>query len=214
MFFLIFGVKGRITRSNADDIIEKGCPGCGNDLELSDLKRWFTLFFIPILPMQKIDTFYHCKNCDSSYKQNIKSTIIASKKDKEKVQKEAMKMFSITLVACMTHMAKIDGKISKEEEQELKRLSKDFPEFEREIESSIKKVKESDDNEYVFQMLKNATNILTAQGVMSIIGKTAQMLLADGKIDKKEEKLLQDYLLVCGIPRDLYKTIIDKIKKH
>ena len=207
---IIFGTKGRITKSDENDILEKACPGCGEDLVLSDLKKWFTLFFIPIFPFSTVDTFFHCKNCDASYKKDVKAAILGSKKDQEKIKKEAEKMFATTLAACMTHMAKIDGKISKEENEELKKLSKELPDFKNEIEKTIDQVKSSKDEELVFSMLRNSSKILTSSGLSLIFNRIAKVLLADGKIDKKEEELLKEYMLICGIPRDLYSTIIKK----
>ena len=49
-------------------------------------------------------------------------------------------------------------------------------------------------------------------GIMIIIGSVARVLLADGKIDKREEKLMKEYLVACGIPKSLYKDIINKVK--
>jgi hypothetical protein len=47
---------------------------------------------------------------------------------------------------------------------------------------------------------------------MVIIAQIAKVLKADGKIDKKEEALMKVYMLVCGIPRNLYGEVIKNIK--
>jgi hypothetical protein len=63
-------------------------------------------------------------------------------------------------------------------------------------------------------MLNRAKEILTAEGIMLMLAQIVKVLLADGKIDKKEEKLMREYLLVCGVPRNIYNEIIDRVKKN
>ena len=213
IFMIFFGYKTRITKAKVDDILNNACPNCKGDLQLSDLKKWFTLYFIPIFPFSHIETLYHCKACESSYKENIKSALMGSKKDQEKVKEQAEKMFATTLAACMTQMAKIDGKISSEEEKQIKDVSKNFKKYQSDINSVIAKVKKSKNNEEVYEMLRKARTILTAEGVMIMIAQIAKVLLADGKIDKKEEELMKEYMLICGIQKDLYKDIIERVKK-
>jgi len=211
---IIFGAKSRITKSNVNDVLKQACPECGDDLVLSDLKKWFTLYFIPIFPYETVQTIYHCKKCGSSYKENFKNALQSSKKSVETLKKQAKKMYATTLVACMTHMAGVDGNISKEEQHEIDNLATNFPEFKKDITETIKSVKKAKTDDVVFAMLKQASSILTSVGIMTIIGQAGKVLLADGKISKEEEKLMKEYLLVCGIPRDLYSDIIDKLKKQ
>ena len=48
---------------------------------------------------------------------------------------------------------------------------------------------------------------------MNILAQAAVVLLADGTIEKEEEDLMKEYLIACGLPKELYQTIIDKLKK-
>jgi len=210
---IIYGTKGRLTDAKPEDLLRDACPNCKGNLRLCDLKKWFTLYFIPLFPYSHIESIYHCKECDSSYKESSKSALIGSAKSKEKIQKEAKKMFAMTLAACMTHMAKIDGHISDSELREIKKLSKKFKEYKADIEKVVDKVSKSKNDEYVYEMLRNAKQVLTTEGNMIIIAQVTKVLLADGKIDKAEEKLLKEYMLICGIPQDLYSSIIEGVKK-
>ena len=211
---IIFGTRTKISKSSEEDVLKNSCPNCGSDLVLSDLKRWFTLYFIPVVPISTIETLYHCEKCNSSYKKEIKQMLQKSQKTHKQIQFEGKKMFAITLAACMTHMAKIDGKITQEEKKEIKKMSSKLPEFKNDIEKTIEKVSKAKNDEVVFELLRKARNVLTAKGVMILVGQVARVLLADGKIDKAEEKLMQDYLLVCGVPRNLYNTIIEEVQKR
>lgn len=210
---LIFGTRGRITRSSEKDILDKACPNCSADLELKDLKKWFTLFFMPIFPFKTLDTFYQCKNCESSYKKSAREALLSNSSDKEALEKEARKLFGLTLAACMTHMANIDGEISDEEVAEINNVKTSFNDFSQEIDAMVENVKTSENpEEIVYTTLRKSSEELTSQAIMNIIGLSAKVLLADGKIDKEEEKLLKEYLLVCGLPKDMYDTVIEKAR--
>lgn len=196
--------------TSAGECLEKSCPSCKGDLNLRRMKRWFTLYFIPVLPLKTLETFYKCKECSKTYKEEIKEML---EKGQTEFKDKASKIIATTLAACMTHMAKIDGNICKEELKEINKIKTKFPQYKKEIEKVISDVKKSKNDEYVFNILRNARTILTMDGIAMLIGQVARVLLADGKIDKKEEKLMKEYLLVCGIPREMYDQIISQVKK-
>lgn len=136
-----------------------------------------------------------------------------NKKQREDIQKNAKKSFAVALAACMTHMAKADGKISKEEKEEIRKITSKFPEFKSDVDKAMQNVIKSKSDDDVFKILRQAQKYLTAEAVMVLIGQLARVLLADGKIDKNEEKLMKDYLLACGLDRTLFNVIIDKVKQ-
>jgi len=80
---IIFGTKGRISKSREKDTLSKACPQCGNDLNLSELKKWFTLYFIPIFPYSHVDTFYYCDQCEASYKKEARNQLVSGKEGQE-----------------------------------------------------------------------------------------------------------------------------------
>ena len=208
---IIWGYKTRMSK-NGDDVLKNSCPGCKGDLELTDLKKWFTLYFIPIFPFQHIDTFYKCEKCEQTYKQEIKEMLKKNKPSKEIID-ESKKQFAIILTACMTHMAKADGTIGKTEKEEIDNIAKQLPQFKTELKKVFDKVKDAKSDTYVMNLLKEATKTLTADGIMMVMGNVARVLLADGKIDKKEEALMKKFLKACDLSEVLYDIIIIKVKE-
>jgi hypothetical protein len=50
------------------------CPSCGGDrhYSLQQARRWFTLFFIPVIPLGHVgDQFVHCDTCRQDYQPAI-----------------------------------------------------------------------------------------------------------------------------------------------
>jgi len=209
--FIVFGAKSRISKARPIDVLPNACPNCRGDLRLSIVKRWFTLYWIPIFPYSSLETIYHCKGCESSYRQNIKAALIGSQVQQERVQTESKRMFAMTLAACMTHMSRIDGDISVEEQKAIYEVVKKFGDFEADIQEVIRQVRVAVDDEPVFNMLRNATQVLTKNGLMILIAQSARVLLADGVIHPNEEALLKNYMLICGIPQNLYHDILNRV---
>ena len=95
----------------------------------------------------------------------------------------------------------------------LSSTSSKFPEFKNDISKAVQKVVKSKDDDDVFKILRSSQKYLTAEGVMLMVAQLAKVLLADGRIDKAEEKLMKDYLLALGLDRNLYSVIIAKAKE-
>lgn len=210
---IIFGTKGRITTAKSSDVLTGACPECTKDLDLRDLKKWFTLYFIPLFPYSHVDTFYYCKDCKSSYKQEARARLLSGDKGRKQLKEESLKLFETTLIACLSYMAKIDGEISAAEEKMINKLISKFKDNASELEEVYKKVKNGvyAKND-VFRYLREASAVLTADGILMLMASLARMILADGKIEKEEEKLMKDFMLVCGVSDDLYQTILDKVR--
>lgn len=207
---IVFGSKTRISKDKKElDILKNACPNCRNDLILSNVKSWFTLYFVPIFPYETLETVYHCNNCKTSYKQEIKEMISKSNSDKKRFEEETKKRYGLTLIACMIQMAKVDGNISGDEKSEIIRVSKSFPEINYQI---INQMIESNDGTIVHKMLTEITQYVTVDGIMMLISEVARVVVADGKIEKEEERLLKDYLSICGMPEKTYFEIMTKLK--
>ena len=69
---VIWGSTVKIVKAHPEDILHGYCPRCQGDLILSHLKRYFTLYSIPICATSTVDTFYECNNCKQSYRTQIK----------------------------------------------------------------------------------------------------------------------------------------------
>ncbi len=211
---IIWGYRTRTSKVKKAEVLKKSCPSCGGDLELHDLKKWFTLYFIPIFPFQTLESFYKCADCSNSYKEEIKDSLKKSGKQAKQLKEKQEKAFLITLAACMAQMAKADGKISKEEKEEIKGLTKGkFAKYKKDVNDIVNKVSKSKNDAMVFALISNARKFLTTEGIMMLVGQSARIVLSDGKVTKKEESLLKEYLLACGIPKGNYKDLIKKVKE-
>jgi len=212
--FIIFGTTGMKTRVSDEAPMINSCPNCSKDLVLKKYKRWFTLFFLPIFPIETIDTFYECSSCKSAYGQHIKAALTQGQAERENAINEAKKIYAKTLIATMTHMAMIDGDFAKVEEEYIEEVKQQFSDYSSDVNEAYDFVKnKGNDENYVFNLLNAVRDMLSTEGLLTVLAQSAKVLLADGRIDKEEEVLMKEYLVACGLPKDMYKTLLDKIKE-
>ncbi len=212
--FIIFGTTGLKHTIRENPVLENSCPNCNDGNLISKLyRRWFTLFFIPLIPLDVVDRFYECDRCKSAYNENIKSVLERSEEEIAENQKHARKIYAEALVAAMTHMSIIDGEFAPEEEREIRDAMEKFEELEWELEQVFKKVRtDGNKDNQVFNYLNTARNELSAEALMNILAQAGVVLLADGAIEKEEEDLMKEYLIACGLPKEMYSSLIEKLQ--
>ncbi|GAA3803801.1 zinc-ribbon domain-containing protein [Cellulomonas soli] len=49
------------------------CPTCQQDREYRHVRprRWFTLFFVPVIPLQRLEPFVECTTCKGTYREAV-----------------------------------------------------------------------------------------------------------------------------------------------
>lgn len=211
--FIIFGTRGLKHTVKDSAVLSNACPNCNNGNLVNKLyRRWFTLFFIPTIPLDVVDRFYECDSCKGAYNENIKTVLQRSEEEINENQKRATLVYAKALVASMTHMSIIDGDFAQEEEREIMDAIEGFSEIKDELMAihDTVKAKGNQDNQ-VFNFLNEARNELSSEALINILAQAAVVLLADGSIEKEEENLMKEYLIACGLPKEMYQTLIDKL---
>ncbi|WP_024768338.1 TerB family tellurite resistance protein [Aquimarina macrocephali] len=211
--FIIFGTRGLKHTVSESPVLSNSCPNCNNGNLVNKLyRRWFTLFFIPMIPLDVVDRFYQCDSCKSAYNESIKTILQRSQDEINENQKRVKLVFAKALIASMTHMSIIDGDFAAEEEREIMDAIEGLPEMEEELMAIHQNIKATgnQDNQ-VFNFLNEARNELSSEALINILAQAAVVLLADGAIEKEEENLMKEYLIACGLPKEMYQTLIDKL---
>lgn len=92
---LIFGTKVRTTVLRA---VVFACPNCRSDRAgtVLLLRRWFTLFFLPIIPMGKVGEAVRCETCGSTYRPDVLS--LPTGADTSTAHANAVRALSVLLV--------------------------------------------------------------------------------------------------------------------
>ena len=64
---IIFGTELRHSTAPNAKIVRNACPNCHSDLQKKMVKTYFTLFFLPIFPVNTHAPIYQCVNCKTTF---------------------------------------------------------------------------------------------------------------------------------------------------
>src|SRR5512135_2525035 len=68
---IIFGTRGVTMTKESGDF---ACPGCGGSQQRyvrKSVRRFFTLYFIPLLPLNKLGEYIQCERCGGQYNEQV-----------------------------------------------------------------------------------------------------------------------------------------------
>lgn len=182
---IIWGSKGRTKTINSGRFF---CPECRVycDYNQVELKRWFTLYFIPVFPMETLSEYIECQSCKGTYRSNVL--------DYDPI-KENQKFNAMFFEASLTVMAKLalsDGVI---DENEVTQIARSFGNLTgREIETSdvhdaIKRA--SEDTSHLSDIIKNLTIHLNDNGREILLRSAILVAKADGNVHESELRQLK-----------------------
>ncbi|MEN8120728.1 MAG: TerB family tellurite resistance protein [Bacteroidota bacterium] len=196
------------------EVLPDTCPVCGDDMFLKNFEEFITVFNKPLFRIKVLDTFYQCEACGSSYNTTLKELVKLDGQKKEIKFQEAGKLYAKALIAAMTYMAIIDGELDEHEQRSLHAIIGKYSNIADELIETMDYVKRNGNkDEYVYHLLQKVHKVLSTESVLVLLAEAVQMLMADGKMKKEERLLINTFLITSGLPKELYKTLIEKIKK-
>jgi hypothetical protein len=70
MPIIIYGTRGLTSHLQSGEFY---CPGCQakGDFQLKQVRRWFTLFFIPIFPVSGPQRYVECQHCRGNFHEEV-----------------------------------------------------------------------------------------------------------------------------------------------
>jgi uncharacterized membrane protein YebE (DUF533 family) len=83
---IIFGTRG-ITRTRESGQFH--CPGCGGAQQFytrKTVRRFFTLYFVPIIPLNTVGEYIECQRCHNSYNEQVLQYDPAAQQAKQRAE--------------------------------------------------------------------------------------------------------------------------------
>jgi tellurite resistance protein len=202
VFLIIFGTRG-VTMSAGRG--EFHCPSCDRRCGYGHkrVRRFFTLYFIPIIPLDVLGEYVECDSCSSTFTPEVLSYDPA----KEDAAFEAE--FHSAVRRVMVLMMLADGKIDEEEISTIQTVygkiaKKDVArtEVEREIEAAKK------DGRGLQPYLKSVVGRLNDSGKEIVIKAAIFVAAADGKVTDEETTLLAELASALEMSPTHFKSVI------
>src|SRR5690242_11887298 len=108
VFLIIFGTRGVTTTAGKGEF---HCPGCGatRRYEHKRVRRFFTLYFLPIIPLDLLGEYVECQECKDTYKPAVLTETPGAGKQAFEAE------FHAAVKRVMVLMMMADGRVDEEE---------------------------------------------------------------------------------------------------
>lgn len=204
---IIFGTRGVTFGGQAGEF---HCPGCGWTLqpyEHKTVRRFFTLYFIPVIPLDKLGEYVKCKTCGETYQTGVLTF------DPKAETARARAEFA-THVRCLTVLtALIEGEPNRARLDALRRVNQEVSgteatsaEIEREL--SLARKGSLDIATYAKQHLDHMTDL----GKETVIRAVLAVAMADGALSAREETEIGDLVRSLGMTTAHYRGVLLEIE--
>lgn len=180
---IIFGTRGVKSTIKSGDF---SCPQCEshNPYRHRKVTKFFTLYFIPIIPLGSLGEYVECKRC--------KGTFIPRVLESNSQNKEAfMAVYEQAIKHSMVLIMLADGEVDQNEKDQVLSIINKFGHndwFMPQLEVYITEVQQK--SEDVTTYLKKVGPALNEHGKETIIKCALSVAAADGHIDKSEVALI------------------------
>ena len=182
--FFIAGTRGVTTTVSKGDFF---CPECNAHTQYhhDQVHEKATVFFIPVINLKLLGEYIECQNCVNTYKMEILDY------DPEQEQKEIEAIYLKGIKKVMTMMMLADGKIDENEKIMMKDIYQKMTNFELSDSDIEKEIENSKTTIFGLEdLLTEVFPQLNESGRETIIKVAYWVSIADGVVDKSEEKLL------------------------
>lgn len=181
---IIFGTRGITTTPEKGDF---HCPSCNSaeKYKLKRVRRFFTLYFIPLIPLDKLGEYVECTTCNDTYKPTVLSYDPVA--NAQAIEAE----YHAAIKKVMIHVLLADGVI---DDAEVKTAMDIYYKvsgkkiFLTSFREEIKSVENS--NEDLSALLENLQGCLNDGGKERVITSALYVALADGKFQQEEKDLI------------------------
>ncbi len=206
---IIFGTRGVTFGGHAGEF---NCPRCGwsrQPYQHKTVRRFFTLYFIPVIPLDKLGEYVRCMTCGGTYETSILTFDPQAENDRLRSE------FAQHVRCLMVLMAIIEGDPSRAKIEALRRISQSLSgaemtpaDVEREI--ALARKGDLDVSGYARERLSNVTDI----GKETVVRAVLSVAQADGELSAREETEIADLVRALGMTTAHYRGILAEIEEE
>lgn len=202
---IIFGTRGVKSTMKQGEFL---CPQCANNQNYKHKKvtRFFTLYFIPIIPLGKAGEFVECQTCKGTFVPRVLDYKPSSNENEFQSQYEKAMRHSMILLMLA------DGHIDEEELIMVQKIINKFGHNDitrSDLNQLIEEAKAS--NEPVDKYLSEIAPSLNEHGKEIIIKCGLAVASSDGNIDESEIAMIKDMAKAMEMSSSHLKGILHDI---
>ncbi len=203
---IIFGTRGVTTTPERGTFF---CPRCNTnqDYRFKRVRRFFTLYFIPVIPLDKLGEYVECPACQGTYAPEI----LTYDPQAEGLKMEAL--FFVAVKQVMIGMLLADGEI---DDSEIEMLQAQYQHLtgtqvpEDELREEIAVIHASGDSPVA--LVSRLASQLNDSGKETVMRAAYAIASADGTIDPSEQELMIEIGQALGLTRAHLAGILQEIQ--
>lgn len=183
---VIYGTRGVTSTMDRGDFF---CPRCGDTApyQHQQVRRYFTLYFIPIIPLDRLGEYVECGSCAGTYKPEVLQ--LDPRADRKAFEAE----FQIAVRRVMLKMMVADGNIADEEVASVAVI------YERLTKQSLSEAQIRDeaealraDPQSVLDIVRGVRGSLNANGKEVVVRAALAIAAADGDFHDDEKAMVME----------------------
>lgn len=201
---IIFGTRGVTTTPQKGDF---NCPSCNSvqNYGLKRVRRFFTLYFIPLIPLDKLGEYVECFSCKDTYKTHILDYDPTA--NAHAIEAE----YHAAIKKVMIHMLLADGVIDDSEVDTLKDVYHRISGTETERTKLLEEIDLIQKTpEELSSVLRRLQGCLNNEGKEMVIKSALYIALADGEFQEEEKQLLAQIGADLGMSKAHIQGVISE----
>ena len=208
LFFIIFGWRGvTSTRSRGNFF----CPQCGDGSSYNhkSVRRFFTLYFIPVIPLGNLGEYIECAHCQGTFDMSILDYQPGLQRDQIQAK------FMIAMKQVMIGMLLADGVIDDAEVTEIQNIFEDLTDVqvtEQDLREEIHVFQERGTD--TLQMAREIAELLNDSGKEMVIRAAYRIAASDGVVDPSETAFLDEVAHALNLSRAHFRGILAEGIEH
>lgn len=208
MPIIIWGSRGVTSTAESGHF---HCPQCNRDrnYSLKRVRRFFTLFFIPLIPLDNLGEYVECQTCRTSFKTNVLS--FNPKAQQKKFEGE----FQIAVKRVLVLMALADGVIDEKETEMIQSIYHKVTNVEISLDAVNSEIEVArNDKRGVNQFLSKMAGTLNSEGKELVLQAAFFIAAADGEFQEEEVAMLESIGKALAMSPAHVNGVIQQITTH
>ena len=214
---IIFGTRGINSNHQRGDFY---CPGCDTSRQYiwHRVNNWFTLYFIPVIPLGMAGEYVECQLCLKTYETNVLQLGEQLEKDRQQFLAEFQKGIRDIMILIMLadgiiepeEVAVIQGIYSNlaGEDYDSDQLNQDI----ERIQAQIPQIEENS-NQAVKEYAGKLNGLLNEEGKVMIFHAALSVAQSDGRIPEEEQLLLDTIVKSLNLSQSVVEAITEKVNE-
>jgi tellurite resistance protein len=208
MLFIIFGSRGVTTTAKRGHF---HCPQCDDRQRYAHrrVRRFFSLYFIPIIPLDLVGEYIECDRCRGTY------DVAVLRYDPAVEGARVQAQFEAAVTRTMVRMMMADGVVAEDEVQTIRDIYSSITDREiskQGVHDEIRKAKQS--RRTLAGELAQLAGSLNPEGKEIVIKAAFLVALADGELQDEERQLLVTIGQALGMTEAHIRKAIESLREE